>query len=262
MAFTDFMKDERANKRLADFVRSKIRQTVKDPETAEKLCPYDHPIGSKRICIDTGYYETFNRDNVTLVSLRENPVQRITPKGIVTEQGEIEVDALIFATGFDAITGALTHIDITGRDGLKLADKWKERPSAYLGFAVAGFPNMFVITGPGSPSVKSNMVLSIEQHVEFAADTIVHMQENDLGAIEPQVEAENEWVDYVSEVANKTLFVKADSWYTGANVPGKPRMFVPFVGGVNTYRLACEDVKQNGYRGFTTEARHKVRETS
>jgi len=262
MAFTDFMKDERANKRLADFVRSKIRQTVKDPETAEKLCPYDHPIGSKRICIDTGYYETFNRDNVTLVSLRENPVQRITPKGIVTEQGEIEVDALIFATGFDAITGALTHIDITGRDGLKLADKWKERPSAYLGFAVAGFPNMFVITGPGSPSVKSNMVLSIEQHVEFAADTIVHMQENDLGAIEPQVAAENEWVDYVSEVANKTLFVKADSWYTGANVPGKPRMFVPFVGGVNTYRLACEDVKQNGYRGFTTEARHKVRETS
>lgn len=253
IAFTDLMRDEKANKRLADFVRAKIRETVKDRETAEKLCPYDHPIGAKRICIDTGYYETFNRENVDLISLRDNPVKRITPAGILTEQGEIEVDAIIFATGFDAITGAMTHIDITGRDGLKLADKWKERPSAYLGFAVANFPNMFVITGPGSPSVKSNMVLSIEQHVELAADTISYMQENGLGAIEAQVGAENDWVDYVSEVANKTLYVKADSWYTGANVPGKPRMFVPFVGGVNTYRLACEDVKKNGFRGFRTE---------
>jgi len=254
MAFTDFMRDERANKLLADFVRSKIREAVRDQDVAEKLCPYDHPIGSKRICIDTGYYETFNRDNVDLVCLRETPVQRITPNGIVTARGEIEVDAIIFATGFDVITGALTRIDITGRDGIKLADKWKERPSAYLGFAVAGFPNMFVITGPGSPSVKSNMVMSIEQHVELVADTITYMQLNDLGAIEAQAEAENEWVDYVTEVANKTLFVKADSWYTGANVPGKPRMFVPFVGGVNTYRLACEDMKENGFRGFTTEA--------
>jgi len=251
MAFTDFMKDERANKRLSDFVRHKIRQTVKDPITAEKLCPYDHPIGSKRICIDTGYYETYNRDNVELINLRENPVLQIMPNGIQTREGFIELDAIIFATGFDAITGAMTRIDITGRNGMKLSDKWSVRPSAYLGFAVAGFPNMFVITGPGSPSVKSNMVMSIEQHVELADDIISFMQANNLGAVEPEEEAENKWVDYVNEVANKTLFVKSDSWYNGANVPGKARNFVPFVGGVNTYRLALEDVLKNNLKGFS-----------
>lgn len=253
MAFTDFMRDERANKRLADFVRSKIRQTVRDPITAEMLCPKDHPIGSKRICIDTGYYETYNQDHVELINLRENPAVRITSNGIQTKDKFIEVDAIIFATGFDAITGALTHIDITGRNGVKLADKWSERPLAYLGFAVAGFPNMFVITGPGSPSVKSNMVLSIEQHVELAYDIISFMQVNGLGAVEPEEKAEIEWADYVNEVANKTLFVKGDSWYNGANIPGKPRFFVPFVGGVNTYRLAVEDMLQKGLRGFVKE---------
>lgn len=262
MAFTDFMRNEEANRRLSDYVRYKIRQTVKDPETAEKLCPKDHPIGSKRICIDTGYYETFNRDNVELVSLRENPVIRITPNSIVTQEGEIEVDALIFATGFDAVTGALTHIDITGRDGLKLADKWGQRPASYLGFAVAGFPNMFLITGPGSPAVKSNMVLSIEQHVELIAETIAYMQETGSGAIEAQVEAEDKWVDYVSEVANQTLYVRADSWYTGANVPGKPRMFVPFVGGAQNYRRICEEVVADGFRGFSLEPERRAEKRS
>ncbi|MFT3972121.1 MAG: NAD(P)/FAD-dependent oxidoreductase [Amaricoccus sp.] len=253
MAFTDFMRNEEANKRLSDYVRYKIRQTVKDPETAEKLCPKDHPIGSKRICIDTDYYETFNRDNVELVSLRENPVVRITPHSIVLQDGEIEVDALVFATGFDAVTGSLTNIDITGRNGLKLADKWGKRPSSYLGFAIAGFPNMFLITGPGSPAVKSNMVLSIEQHVDMIGETIAYMQKTGSGAIEAQVEAEDKWVEYVTEVANQTLYVKADSWYTGANVPGKARMFVPFVGGAQNYRKICEDVVADGFRGFTLE---------
>ena len=253
MAFTDFMKDERANKRLADFVRSKIRQTVKNPKTAEMLCPYDHPIGAKRICIDTEYYEAYNRDSVELINLRQTPVVRFTPNGFETKEGLIEVDAIIFATGFDAITGAMTRIDITGRDGLKLATKWFERPAAYLGLAVAGFPNMFVITGPGSPSVKSNMVTSIEQHVELIDDIISYMQEHGLGAVDADEKAENDWVKYVNEVANKTLFVKTDSWYNGANVPGKARNFVPFVGGVNTYRLALEDMLQNELKGFLKE---------
>lgn len=253
MAFNDFMRDERANKRLADFVRRKIRETVKDAATAERLTPTDHPIGSKRICIDTGYYETFNRDNVELVSLRETPVKRITATGIETEAGHIDVDAIIFATGFDGVTGALTHIDIAGRAGLKLADKWKSGAAAYLGFAISGFPNMFIITGPGSPSVKSNMVLSIEQHVELIADTIGYMRERDLAVIEADAGAERAWMDHVAEVANKTLYVKAESWYTGANVPGKPRGFSIFVGGVNAYRLICEKMVSDGYHGFAFE---------
>jgi cyclohexanone monooxygenase len=253
MAFTDFMRDERANKRLADFVRSKIRQTVKDPKTAQTLCPNDHPIGAKRICIDTGYFETYNLPHVELINLRERPVVRITPNGIESKEGLLEVDVIIFATGFDAITGAVTRIDITGRNGLKLAKKWSERPSAYMGIAVANFPNMFIITGPGSPSVKSNMVTSIEQHVELIDDIIGYMQKNDLGAIDADETAENEWVDYVNEVASKTLFVKSDSWYNGANVPGKARNFVPFVGGVNTYRLALEAMMQNNLKGFIKE---------
>ena len=260
MAFTDFMKDERANKRLADFVRSKIHQIVEDQDVADKLSPTDHPIGSKRICIDTGYYESFNRDNVELVSLPENPVVRILPHGIETKDGILDVDAIIFATGFDAVTGALARIDITGRDGISLREKWGQRPSCYLGFAVAGFPNMFVITGPGSPSVKSNMVMSIEQHVELIADTINYMNERGIGAIEAEADAEEKWGDYVTEVANGTLFVKADSWYTGANVAGKPRMFVPFVGGGNTYRLALEDVVENDFRGFVKEPEVEVSE--
>jgi cyclohexanone monooxygenase len=180
-------------------------------------------------------------------------VVRITPNGIESKEGLLEVDVIIFATGFDAITGAVTRIDITGRNGLKLAKKWSERPSAYMGIAVANFPNMFIITGPGSPSVKSNMVTSIEQHVELIDDIIGYMQKNDLGAVDADETAENEWVDYVNEVASKTLFVKSDSWYNGANVPGKARNFVPFVGGVNTYRLALEAMMQNNLNGFIKE---------
>jgi len=258
LAFTDVMRDERANKRLADFVRRKIRETVKNPEVAEKLCPNDHPIGSKRICIDTGYYETFNRDNVELISLRDTPIRRITPAGVETQAGEIGVDAIIFATGFDAVTGALTRVDITGRDERKFAEQWKHGPSSYLGIAINGFPNMFIITGPGSPAVKSNMVLSIEQHVELIADTIVYMRNHGIGAIEASAAAEEAWMDYVRDVANATLYVKADSWYTGANVPGKARGFSTFVGGVDTYRRACEAVVAEGYRGFDLEPERKA----
>lgn len=262
LAFNDFMKDERANQRFADFVRRKIRETVKDQATAEKLCPYDHPIGSKRICIDTGYYETYNRDNVELISLRDTPVQRITPTGIVTKAGEIEVDAIIFATGFDGVTGALTRIDITGRGGVKLADKWGKEAGSYMGFAIHGFPNMFIITGPGSPSVKSNMVMSIEQHVELIGDTIAYLRGHDLGAIEATAEAERAWMEHVSEIANKTLFVQADSWYTGANVPGKPRGFSIYVGGVNNYRLELESMVADGYRGMVLEPQRSSQESA
>ena len=223
---------------------------VRDPAVAEKLCPHDHPIGSKRLCLDTSYYETFNQPNVTLIDLRRDPLEEITAHGVRTRSAEHAVDSLVFATGFDAITGSLLAIDIRGQGGKALAEKWKHGPLMYLGLMVAGFPNMFVITGPGSPSVKSNMVCSIEQHVEFITSCIRFLRERDLSRIEPDEEFEREWVAHVNEVADRTLYPKADSWYTGANIPGKPRIFMPYVGGIPAYRKKCDEVVANGYRGF------------
>ena len=249
--FNDLMTSQESNDSAADFVRGKIREIVKDPKTAELLCPTDHPIGARRLCVGTDYYETFNRQNVTLVDVRTAPITEITEKGIKTANGEeYELDIIVFATGFDAMTGALKEIDIRGRNDLTLKGKWSEGPTTYLGLMVAGFPNLFIITGPGSPSVKSNMVFSIEQHVDWIADCIKHIDAGKIASIEPAQESETQWVAHVNEVADRTLYPKAESWYMGSNVPGKTRVFMPYVGGIPAYRKICDDIAAEGYRGF------------
>ncbi|MDE2920539.1 MAG: NAD(P)/FAD-dependent oxidoreductase [Chloroflexota bacterium] len=249
-SFADLMTDRAANDTAADFIRNKIRQIVKDPETCRKLLPHDHPFGAKRGLLDTGYYATYNRDNVHLVDIRHTPIRRITPTGIRTSEEDFQLDVIVFATGFDAMTGTFFKIDIRGRNGLALRRKWSEGPKTYLGLQVAGFPNMFMITGPGSPSVLSNMPVSIEQHIDFIADFITWMRERDVQTAEADPQAEEQWVAHVNEVANTTLYVHANSWYLGANIPGKPRVFMPYPGGVGPYRQKCNQVAANGYEGF------------
>jgi cyclohexanone monooxygenase len=249
-AFTDLMLDQAANDTAAAFVREKIHELVRDPTVADLLSPHDHPIGTKRLCVDTDYYETFNRGNVSLVDARRAPIQEITETGIKTADAEYAVDTLVFATGFDAMTGALREIDIRGRDGRTLASKWAAGPTTYLGLMVAGFPNLFIVTGPGSPSVKTNMVCSIEQHVEWIAECLAFLQSRQIVAIEPEKQAEQDWVAHVNAVADRTLFPKADSWYSGSNIPGKPRVFMPYVAGIPAYRAVCDAVVSAGYRGF------------
>ena len=249
-SFNDILINLESNKTAADFIRAKIRETVKDPELAEMLSPTDHPYGSKRPPIDTHYYESFNRDNVKLVDIRKAPIAEITPRGLRTEDGEYELDTIVFATGFDAMTGSLLRMDIRGRGGRTLADKWAEGPRTYLGLQVAGFPNLFTITGPGSPSVLSNMPTAIEQHAEWISDCIEYMREQGLRRIEAKVEAEDEWVDHVRAVGDFTLHKYANSWYLGSNIPGKKRVFMPYVGGLDLYRARCDEVAGNGYAGF------------
>ena len=254
LAYNDLITNKEANDTAAEFVRSKIREVVKDPELAEMLCPSDHPVGTKRPCLDTGYFATFNRDNVKLVDLRKTSLEEITPQGIRTSDGEYEFDSIVFATGFDAMTGSLLAVDIRGKDGISLREKWAAGPRSYLGIGSAGFPNLFTITGPGSPSVLSNMMVSIEQHVEWIADCISYLRENGYTAIEPTLEAEDEWVEHVNEVGHTTLYPTANSWYMGSNVPGKPRVFMPYIGGVGPYREKCDEVVAKGYEGFELEA--------
>lgn len=253
-AFTDILRDADANRAVADFVRGKIRQIVKDPEVAERLCPKDHPIGAKRICVDTNYYETFNRPNVELVDVRATPIRELTPNGLRTSEAEYELDIIVYATGFDAMTGSLTRMDIRGPDGTSLADAWRDGAATYLGLAVAGFPNMFVVTGPGSPSVLVNCIMAAEQHVEWISDLLEHLRDRGANRIEAERDAQDEWVAHVNEVANRTLYPQANSWYVGANVPGKPRVFMPYVGGLNVYRERCDEVAAAGYRGFRITA--------
>jgi cyclohexanone monooxygenase len=248
-AFTDFHSDEAANATGAEFTREKIRRIVRDPEVAALLSP-EHHIGTKRTCVDTGYYEVYNRDNVHLVDVRSSPIERITPRGIRTARAEYELDLIIFAIGFDAMTGPFLEIDIRGRAGLELREKWAAGPRTYLGLTVAGFPNLFLVTGPGSPGVLSNMVVSIEQHVGWLADCIAHLRAEGLDVVEATAEAEEGWVTHVNEVADATLYPQATSWYVGANVPGKPRVFMPYVGGCGRYRAECDEVARDGYRGF------------
>ena len=250
-AFNDLLLDLEANETAADFVRRKILATVADHRTAEVLSAFDHPLGARRLCAGTEYYETFNRPNVTLVSVREEPIETFTEKGLCCGGVEHEFDIVVFATGFDAMTGALREIRIQGRDGLLLADKWSAGPLTYLGMTVSGFPNMFIITGPGSPSVKSNVILSIEQHVDWIAGCLSNMRVLGTNLIEAQPAAETDWIKHVNEVAAPTLYVKANAWYTGANVPGKPRVFMPYVGGIGTYRRICDEIAQDSYRGFS-----------
>jgi cyclohexanone monooxygenase len=249
-SFKDVMLDDHANHEAAEFARAKIQSLVKDARTAQLLTPTGYPFGAKRLCVDTGYYETFNRANVELVDLRAEPIERIVPEGIRTRDRLVHLDAIVFATGFDAMTGALRAIDIRGVHGLTLQDAWRAGPVNYLGLAVVGFPNFFMITGPGSPSVLSNVVLSIEQHVELIAECITHMRDRGLTRMEAEASAQKSWVEHVNQVASATLFTRADSWYLGANVPGKPRVFMPYVGGIGQYRRKCNEVAAKGYEGF------------
>ncbi len=249
-SFRDVLRDKKANATAAEFIREKIRATVKDPEVARKLLPTDHPYGSKRPPIDTDYYVTFNRDNVTLVDIRESPIVAITPNGVKTSDGHHDLDVIVFATGFDAMTGSLLRIDIRGVGGETLAEHWEAGPRTYLGLQVAGFPNLFTITGPGSPSVLVNMPVCIEQHVEWIADCIRHLRASGRQRIEASPEAEAEWVEHVYEASKQTLFWEARSWYLGANIPGKPRVFMPYPGGMTGYRARCDEVAEKGYEGF------------
>jgi cyclohexanone monooxygenase len=252
--YNNLVLDKAANDTAADFVRAKIAEIVSDPGTAKLLQPDNHPIGSKRICVDTDYYATFNRPNVTLVDIRSNPIEQILPNAVRTGGKDYEVDALVLATGFDAMTGSVGKIDIIGRDGQTLNGKWAEGPKTYLGLMSAGFPNLFIITGPGSPSVLSNMIVSIEQHVDWIADCIDAMGKRGLDTIEARREAEDKWVAHVNEVAHSTLYPQANSWYMGANIPGKPQIFMPYIGGVGVYRQICNDVAAKGYEGFEMTA--------
>jgi cyclohexanone monooxygenase len=245
--------DKAANDTAADFVRAKIAEIVRDPETAKLLQPNNHPIGSKRICIDTDYFATFNRPNVKLVDIRSNPIEQISPNAVRAGGKDYDVDALVLATGFDAMTGSVAKIDIRGRNGQTLNQKWAEGPKTYLGLMSAGFPNLFIITGPGSPSVLSNMIVSIEQHVDWIADCIAYMRDRGVVTMEAQKDAEDKWVAHVNEVAHTTLYPQANSWYMGANIPGKPQIFMPYIGGVGAYRQICNDVAAKGYDGFAME---------
>ncbi len=246
--YGDFLLTKEANQVIADFVRRKIRETVKDPNVAALLSP-KNVLGCKRLCLDTNYFETFNRPNVHLVDVSEHPIERLTPRGLVTGGKEYELDAIVFATGFDAMTGSLSKIDIRGREGTTLQEKWSAGPRTYLGLGIVGFPNLFTISGPGSPSVLTNMVTSIEQHVEWIGNCMAYMRDHGHARIEAQPQAEEEWVGHVNTVAGMTLYPTCNSWYLGANVPGKPRVFMPLV-GFPAYVEKCNEVAAKGYEGF------------
>ncbi len=253
--FTDLLTNEDANETAASFIRSKVREIVHDPAIAAALCPTDHPYGTKRPCLDTDYYQTYNRDNVRLVDVRKSPIETITPTGLRTQDEDFRFDTLVFACGFDAMTGAILAVDIRGREGRSLREKWAAGPRTYLGLSIAGFPNLFTITGPGSPSVLANMIVCIEQHVDWIADCIVHLRDRELAAIEATPAAEDAWVAHVNELGDQTLYPRAESWYVGANVPGKPRVFTPYVGGLDVYVEKCDAVAANDYEGFALSPR-------
>ncbi len=250
-SFNDLMVNKASNDTIADFVRAKICALVKDPATAESLCPTDHPLGTKRICVDTGYFETFNHGNVTLVDLKKTPIEEVIPQGIRTSTATHELDALVCATGYDALTGAVLNIDIRGTGGLRLQEKWVHGPRTNLGLMTHGFPNLFIITGAGSPSVLVNMVVGIEHHVEWIADCLRYLKTRHLQTIDSSKEAEDRWVSHVNAAAHKTLLPLANSWFLGANIPGKPRVFMPYVAKIGVYRAECQRVADKAYEGFT-----------
>jgi cyclohexanone monooxygenase len=251
-AYNDILRNQIANDHAADFIRGKIRDLVTDPATAEALTPRGHPVGAKRICVDSGYHATFNRENVDLVDLRAAPIATLTATGIRTVDGvDRTFDSIVLATGYDAMTGALLAVRIAGRGGRTLADKWQDGPRAHLGLMMEGFPNLFAITGPGSPSVLVNVMVAIEQHVDWIARCLSDMAAAGRSVIEPTSAAEDAWTEHVAELADGTLFPKADSWYVGANIPGKPRAFMVYVAGIGPYRRHCDRVAANGYAGMT-----------
>lgn len=252
-AFPDALSDLAANDMMAQFVRDKIHQIVEDPEVASKLSPTDYPIGSKRIITDTNYYATFNQPHVHLVSVLEEPIERILPEGVQTSAGAYPVDVIIYATGYDSMTGALTRIDIRGRDGVSLKDSWADGAHTYLGITTAGFPNLFTITGPQSPSVLVNMFAAIEQHVEWIVDCVQYLRDHDLVAIESRPEAEQWWNQEVEQAVQHTLYLQAKSWYRGTNIEGKAPQFLVYTNGLATYRAICDEIAADGYRGFSLE---------
>ncbi|MBU8768868.1 flavin-containing monooxygenase [Cytobacillus oceanisediminis] len=256
--YNDLSITPEANAIVAEFIRSKIRETVKKPEVAEKLLPRFF-YGTKRTIIDTDYFETYNRDNVLLVDVKEAPIQEITATGVKTADADYELDMIVFATGFDAMTGPLFKMDIRGKDGVSLKEKWAggSHTRTYLGLGTAGFPNMFMLTGPESPSVLSNMMVSIEQHVEWVSDCISYMRDQNQAVIEVKEESENTWSKHCRDIADQTLFTKTDSWYMGANIEGKARGFQIYLGGVGTYRKICDEVAEKGYEGFILKASEK-----
>jgi cyclohexanone monooxygenase len=256
-AFNDFFTDELANQEAQNFARKKIQEIVHDPITANSLSPMHH-IGTKRTCVDTNYFDTFNRENVTLVDLRSDPIQEITAHGVTTKSCKIKLDSLVYAVGFDAVTGALNAVNIVGRGGQRLRDAWNDGPATYLGLTVSGFPNMFIVTGPGSPGVLSNMVVSIEQHIDWIANAIEHLNSKNLTRIEASADAQDAWVAHVNELAEGTLYPQASSWYLGSNITGKARVFMPYVNGCGNYRSECEAVVSDGYRGFQLTARNFI----
>ena len=249
-SYTDLLINKESNETASEFVRRKIRATLKDPKTAELLCPNDHPIGTKRLILDTDYYETYNRDNVTLVDIRSRPIEEITSTELRTADTDYALDAIVFATGFDAMTGAMKEIDIHTDAGVSIREKWEHGPRTYLGIMIAGFPNLFMITGPQSPGVKSQMILACEQHVDWIADCIQYLRDHAFSRIEAEEDAEDAWVRHNNEVADRTLYPLANSWYVGANIPGKPRVFMPYVGGVAAYKNKCDEIAASGYEGF------------
>lgn len=249
--FADLITDEESNYLAAEFIRNKIAETVVNPRVAQKLMP-SAAVGCKRLCLDTNYYATYNRPNVHLIDISETPITRFKENGIQTADNFVPLDCVVFATGFDAMTGAIDRVQIRGRNGEVLRKKWSEGARTYLGVATAGFPNLFMITGPGSPSVLTNMVVSIEQHVEFISKCIDFMRTERLSTIDAEVEAETAWVDHVNEVAQGTLYPGCNSWYLGANVPGKPRIFLPLL-GFPAYAAKCEEVASRGYEGFSLQ---------
>jgi cyclohexanone monooxygenase len=249
-SFTDLLINRESNETASEFVRRKIRATVKDARTADLLCPNDHPIGTKRLILDTDYYETYNRDNVTLVDIRSKPIREITPTGLRTADADYLLDAIVFATGFDAMTGAMKEIDIRTDAGMSVREKWEQGPHTYLGIMIAGFPNLFMITGPQSPGVKSQMILACEQHVDWIADCVQYLRDHGYSRIEAEKDAEDSWVQHNNMVADRTLYPLANSWYVGANIPGKPRVFMPYVGGVAAYKKKCDEIAGKGYEGF------------
>ena len=256
--YNDVAVSEEANATLADFIRDKIRETVKDPATAEKLMP-DYYVMTKRPILDDGYFETFNRDNVTLVDLREDPIERFTTDSVVTKSGEHPIDMLVLATGFDAISGSMLRLNPTGRGGVRLEERWRDRFHNYLGMTISGFPNLFVIHGPGSPGVFYNMPLGAERQIDWISEFMGHLDKNGIGAAEPTTESEEAWGNEVAGIANATLFPRTDSWWTGANIPGKPRYFSAYLGGALYYQRIA-DVAAGGYEGFRFEPAHRAEE--
>lgn len=255
-SFNDIVLNKESNAVVSDYIAAKIREKVKDPAVADVLCDFNHPAGTKRPPIDTDYYETFNRDNVSIVSIRANPIREVKPDGLTMANGDhYKVDAIVFATGFDTVTGTLIKLNLHGKGGQALADKWQDGPRAYLGLCTAGFPNLFMITGPGSPGILTNFPTCIEQNVEWIADVIDHMRETGAVEIEASPEAEAKWVQDIVDVADTTLFPTVDSWYMNSNLPGKPRVFTAYFNGMNTYAEVCADIAKNGYEGFELRSR-------